>query len=84
MTGAGPHRVQLRRSKGWTMPPDTVKVDRTTRWGNPFSPAECGSVAEAVAAHGRWMRSEIPGPAGQAPPAPEAIRAALAGRNLAC
>ena len=35
MTDAGPRRVQLRRSKGWTMPPDTVKVDRTTRWGNP-------------------------------------------------
>lgn len=31
-----PARIQLRRTKGWRMPPDTVKVDRTTRWGNPY------------------------------------------------
>ena len=31
-----PCRIQLRRTKGWRMPPDTVKVDRTTRWGNPY------------------------------------------------
>ena len=33
---AVPTRVQLRRTKGWRMPPNTVKVDRTSRWGNPF------------------------------------------------
>lgn len=32
-----PKRVQLSRAKGWRMPPNTVKVDRTTRWGNPFT-----------------------------------------------
>lgn len=31
-----PHRIQLRRAKGWRMPPNTIKVDRTTPWGNPF------------------------------------------------
>lgn len=31
-----PERVQLKRTKGWRMPPNTVKVDRSTRWGNPF------------------------------------------------
>lgn len=31
-----PRRIQLRRTKGWRMPPNTVKVDRRTRWGNPF------------------------------------------------
>ena len=31
-----PQRVQLSRQKGWRMPPNTVKVDRTTKWGNPF------------------------------------------------
>lgn len=31
-----PVRVQLSRRKGWRMPPNTVKVDRATRWGNPF------------------------------------------------
>lgn len=34
-----PQRIQLSRAKGWRMPPDTVKVDRSTRWGNPFTPA---------------------------------------------
>jgi len=79
-----PQRVQLRRSKGWTMPPNTVKVDRTTRWGNPFTPAELGSVAAAVAQHARWMRGEVEAPQQQTPPTVEAIRSALAGRNLAC
>ena len=32
-----PRRVQLRRTRGWRMPANTVKVDRTTRFGNPFS-----------------------------------------------
>lgn len=31
-----PERVQLRRIKGWRMPQNTVKVDRATKWGNPF------------------------------------------------
>src|SRR5262245_56540203 len=31
-----PQRIQLKRVKGWRMPPNTVKVDRATRWGNPF------------------------------------------------
>lgn len=29
-------RIQLQRTKGWRMPPGAVKVDRSTRWGNPF------------------------------------------------
>ncbi|HLF13215.1 MAG TPA: DUF4326 domain-containing protein [Gammaproteobacteria bacterium] len=32
-----PHRIQLSRKKGWRMPPNTVKVNRTTKWGNPFT-----------------------------------------------
>jgi len=31
-----PVRIQLSRQKGWRMPPGTVKVDRSTKWGNPF------------------------------------------------
>lgn len=31
-----PKRIQLSRKKGWRMPPNTVKVDRSSRWGNPF------------------------------------------------
>lgn len=35
-----PQRVQLKRVKGWRMPENTVKVDRTTKWGNPFVPGK--------------------------------------------
>ncbi len=31
-----PVRVQLSRKRGWRMPENTAKVDRSTRWGNPF------------------------------------------------
>mgnify|MGYP001552185584 CR=1 FL=1 len=31
-----PKRIQLRRTKGWRMPPNTVKVTRPGRWENPF------------------------------------------------
>jgi hypothetical protein len=31
-----PERIQLSRAKGWRMPENTVKVDRATRWGNPY------------------------------------------------
>lgn len=31
-----PRRIQLKRTKGWKMPANTVKVDRTTPFGNPF------------------------------------------------
>ena len=29
-------RIQRRRIKGWRLPPNTVCVNRTMRWGNPF------------------------------------------------
>lgn len=31
-----PIRIQLSRAKGWKMPENTVKVDRSTKWGNPW------------------------------------------------
>lgn len=33
---AAPQRIQRKRTKGWTMPADTVYVGRPTKWGNPF------------------------------------------------
>lgn len=33
-------RVTLSRTKGWKMPPDTVKVSRPSIWGNPFKVGE--------------------------------------------
>lgn len=29
-------RVQRKRTKGWTMPENTVYVGRPSKWGNPF------------------------------------------------
>lgn len=41
-----PKRIQLRRTKGWRLPEGAVKVDRSTRWGNPYvvhrHDAHCG------------------------------------------
>lgn len=31
-----PERIQLSRKKGFKLPPNTSKVDRSTKWGNPF------------------------------------------------
>lgn len=35
-SASSPHRVQLRRVKGWKTPPNTVRVCRPSKWGNPF------------------------------------------------
>ena len=45
-------RIQLRRTKGWRMPPNTVKVARPTSWGNPF---RTGDRAADVAAYERCV-----------------------------
>ncbi len=74
-----PDRIQLSRAKGWRMPPNTIKVDRTTKWGNPFS-------VESLPAHARtpadafdpWIRSAAGATIAQQ------ARVALRGKNLAC
>lgn len=51
-----PVRVQLSRKKGWRLQEasraanglEAVKVDRTTKWGNPFKVGEDGTTAECV------------------------------------
>lgn len=43
-----PARIQLRRSKGCRMPPNTVKVDRSTKFGNPFVVGVHGTNAYCV------------------------------------
>lgn len=43
-----PKRIQLSRKRGWRMPPNTVKVDRSTKWGNPFKVGEDGTAAHCV------------------------------------
>lgn len=54
-----PARIQLRRTKGWRLPANTVVVSRPTKWGNPFragheyqtvaaGPKICRDAADAV------------------------------------
>lgn len=47
---AKPVRVQLRRTKGWRMPPNTVKVTRgkgaAGKWGNSFKFGESFDVVD--------------------------------------
>jgi hypothetical protein len=71
-----PHRVQLSRKKGWRMPENTAKVDRTTRWGNDFIMAHEGTRHIAVASH----REQAKAQAEAFPSYYEPLR----GKNLAC
>jgi hypothetical protein len=66
-----PVRIQLRRTKGWRMPPNTVKVDRSTKWGNPYKVPAPGCEAEIVALFRRYTAPTLP---------IEDLR----GKNLAC
>jgi len=49
-----PVRVQLRRTKGWRMPPNTVKVTRPGPHGNPFYPG-CGRAYGSIDGQGRLL-----------------------------
>jgi hypothetical protein len=43
-----PIRIKLSRARGWRMPSNTVKVDRTGWFGNPYLVDEHGTRAEVV------------------------------------
>jgi hypothetical protein len=62
---AAPLRIQLSRQRGWRMPANTVKVDRTTRWGNPYDVREYGHDLAlhlfAYTARGWWCPSNVLG-----------------------
>lgn len=82
-----PCRVQLKRSKGWRMPVNTVKVDRTTKWGNPFvpgKPAPFGPTKGQIVADKRHAFVLYRSLAPLNGPLVVAARAELAGKNLAC
>lgn len=57
-----PLRVQLSRAKGWKMPPNTVKVDRSSGFGNPFPIAKCKSTTMGVT-RDTWCVGTWSGPA---------------------
>jgi len=43
-----PNRIQLRRTKGWRMPEYALKVDRFTKWGNPFTVGKHGTREKCI------------------------------------
>ncbi|CAN5511838.1 DUF4326 domain-containing protein [soil metagenome] len=79
-----PVRVQLSRRKDWKMPANTVKIDRTTKWGNPFKPGEpdpyrpgiMTSTADCVRAFRQFAEASLAQDANK--------YAELSGKNLAC
>lgn len=75
-----PHRVQLRRTKGWRMPANTVSVARPGRYGNPFRIGDFGVPDAAAAVHlfRRWIVDRMV--VGPVPPEVSALR----GKSLAC
>lgn len=86
-----PERLQLRRVKGWRLPPNAVSVARPTKFGNPFRVGEARgelpplTAAQAVTRYRRWLESRKSQP-------PHGVDRAvilaslheLRGRNLAC
>lgn len=95
-----PQRVQLRRTKGWRMPPNTVVVARPSKWGNPFTTAKAIESGYAKPGTARASVVEVfrewltPGPSSDAwwmGPESDARKAAmhagladLRGKHLAC
>lgn len=80
-----PVRIQLKRSKGWRLPANTVKVDRTTKWGNPFIPGrDCRVIPGRIVEDKRHAASLYLGFAPLQQVLVAAARAELAGKNLAC
>lgn len=83
-------RIQLSRRKGWRLPPDTVIVDRRTRWGNPLRVGMYVGydAADVVRDFKRWLARDFAVRSyenvfGQ-PPTRAEIRKALRGKDLAC
>ncbi len=55
---ANPIRVQMKRRKGWRIPPNTVYVGRPTKWGNPYRVGPHLTRAEAVARYRAYLLAE--------------------------
>lgn len=80
------------------MPPNTVKVDRSTKWGNPFvkhsdaRPFERSLAvtlfSDLLREAGAWWPTPMPWPKGKMPAKPattvDDVRRELRGKHLAC
>ncbi len=81
-------RIQLKRSKGWRLPPNTVVVARPSKWGNPWRVGRWSSSlqrhmsnADAVL---RFRTELMAAEAGNFRALREAAKTELRGKNLAC
>ena len=74
-----PKRIQLRRSKGFRLPKNTVKVARPTKWGNPWRVGLDGDAQYVVEAYRRFVEGHL-----QSFPTIKDVRKELRGKNLAC
>lgn len=81
---AKPQRIKLSRAKGWRMPENTVKVDRTTKWGNPFVPGSAANPLHLPVKDKRHAFVLYRSVAADNPTLVELARAELKGKNLAC
>jgi|CXWL01.1.fsa_nt_gi hypothetical protein len=54
-----PQRVQLSRKRGWTMPPNTVKTDRSTGFGNPYRVWKAKPLDAKPLEKPWWVESEL-------------------------
>ena len=68
-----PIRIQRKRTKGWKMPENTIYVGRGSKWGNPFTFANSGTVHPALR-----FACEV------APLYEDGFLNPLRGKNLAC
>lgn len=88
-----PQRIQRRRVKGWRMPAGAVYVGRGAKWGNPFKVGDESAFmgerpvmgieqpltrADAVQLYDLALQG------GHLPVTASDVRAALAGKDLAC
>ena len=93
-----PIRIQLRRTKGWRMPENTVIVSRPGPWGNPFRALAPEHAPKAVEYFRKWISGHEGGfdcgpdagvtmayiPAWTVPGNRRAQLSDLRGKNLAC
>ena len=66
------------------MPPNTVKVDRTTKWGNPFVVGKSGGAFSPKVQNRRHAWQLYGSIAGDNAKLVADARAELKGKNLAC
>jgi hypothetical protein len=78
-------RIRLSRARGWRLPEGAMVVARPTRFGNPFRVGDPG-VPDAATAVALFRRALASGALAREHPAfaPESVRAALRGHDLAC